>query len=104
MTRPVVLTPLAQADIRKAYVWYEKERPGLGERFIDRVESAIEKIADHPTTYAPIADDVRRVRVEKFPYALWFQIAADGSVVVACLHGKRDRALVKERALKPEPL
>jgi hypothetical protein len=43
--------------------------------------------------------EARKVELERFPYALWYTTEPDESIVIACLHGKRDRVLAKVRAL-----
>jgi plasmid stabilization system protein ParE len=48
LKHPVRLTALAEADIAQAFRWYEAKKPYLGEEFIERVEEAIEKIAQIP--------------------------------------------------------
>ena len=42
--------------------------------------------------------DLERI-AGRFPYALWYVAQGDRSIVVGCLHAKRDRALAKQRAL-----
>jgi plasmid stabilization system protein ParE len=83
LNHSVTLTPLAEADILRAQAWYEAQRPGLGDAFVQRVDAAIVKISRNPTLYAPEIGDVRRVRVPKFPYDLWYRLEPDESVVVA---------------------
>ena len=97
MKHPVRLTSAAEHDVAEAYFWYEAKKPYLGEEFIERVEEAIEKIAENPTLHARLIEDARRVLLKQFPYALWYVVADDGSVVVGCLHHKRDVALAKTR-------
>jgi toxin ParE1/3/4 len=103
LKHPVRLTALAEADIAQAFRWYEAKKPYLGEEFIERVEEAIEKIAQNPTLHAKLIEDVRRVDVRKFPYGIWYRVEDDGSVVIACLHHKREPALAKARALGISP-
>ena len=33
-----VLLPAAKRDVKKAYEWYEEQKSGLGDRFLERVE------------------------------------------------------------------
>ncbi len=94
----VRLTDTAKADIRKAALRCEAEREGLGEKFLDRVDEAIGRIEANPTGYAEVIRDARKANLRQFPYALWFQIKPDNSLVIACLHHRRDSALAKERA------
>lgn len=95
----VVVSPAAEVDIDRAASWYEAQRPGLGEQFLDRVTEALERIEANPQGYAQVYRDLRRVVLRQFAdYALWFRIRSDNSLVVACLSGRRDMRLVKERA------
>lgn len=35
----------AKADIRRAAKWYERQKEGLGKRFVAEVDAALERIA-----------------------------------------------------------
>ena len=93
------LTKIAEADIERVMVWYEQRREGLGGRFHNRAMQAIEKIKQSPLGHSKVIKNARKVELQKFPYALWYIVEPDESVVIGCLHGKRDRILAKERAL-----
>jgi toxin ParE1/3/4 len=95
--KPVHLTRQARADIAEAADYYEQKSEGLGDKFVDRVLEAVEKIAANPHGYAKVFQNLRRCNVPKFAYALWFEIRPDNSLVVACLHAKRSSQLAKER-------
>jgi hypothetical protein len=84
--------------------WYERKKEGLGDRFVDQVENARERIEANPGGYSLAYRQLRKCDLRKFPYALWFEIRPDDSLVVACLHHKRDEALIKQRLIRsPEP-
>ncbi len=38
----------AEADVQRVFAFYEAERPGLGEEFLDRVDQAVLQIAHNP--------------------------------------------------------
>jgi plasmid stabilization system protein ParE len=102
---PVKLTRQASADIEKTAAWYEGQKEGLGIAFVDRVLEAVDTIAQNPKGYRKRIEDVRMAAVPKFPYGLWFRVVPeDGSIVIACLHHKRDVRLAKERALGITPI
>jgi len=65
---------------------------------LDCVAEAVDSIGGHPKAYRKVIRDVRRANLRQFPCALWFRLS-DDAVVIARLHGKRDEALAKERAL-----
>jgi hypothetical protein len=45
MTAPVVYLAEARADMEAAYATYEKHRPGLGDRFLERLRQGIDAIS-----------------------------------------------------------
>jgi hypothetical protein len=61
------------------------------------VLGAIDKIELNPLGYEKIIGDARKAELVQFPYSLWFKIQ-DDAIIIGCLHGRRNRALVKERA------
>ena len=40
---PIVIRPAAAADIEEAFFWYERQRPGLGDEFLAKVNNAYTK-------------------------------------------------------------
>lgn len=94
MSLPVRFSAEASAELEDAAVWYDEQRPGLGEAFIDAVEAAIVLLVDWPQTGTPVdglaADlDVRRAPVSRFPYHLAYLIADDHLRVLAVAHDRR---------------
>lgn len=96
-------TKAAEADLAAAFDWYEQKKPDLGYRFMARVEETLDLIASKPDLMAPRIGEARRVLVEQFPYAIWYVERPDGDLVIACIHGHRDVALVQSRLNEPEP-
>jgi hypothetical protein len=85
----------ALAELRRAAIWYDEQRGGLGEEFIDQIRATLEEVDDHPKGYpiwpgtggSPVP--IRRALVERFPYAIAFEIRADALYVLAVAHAKR---------------
>ena len=94
----IVVTRQAQADIAQAAEWYEAKGEGLGDKFLDQVSDALDRIALNPRGYAAVFRDLRRCVVPRFPYALWFRVQGE-TLIVACLHSKRNPSFAKERAM-----
>ena len=40
----------AAADVEEAYLWYQRQRAGLGEEFLAAVDAVVCDIVTHPTT------------------------------------------------------
>ena len=89
MTRFIV-RPAAAADIDEAYLWYEGQRPGLGNEFLVAAQAMIDAIAEHPYRYPVIRRNTRRALFRRFPYGLYYRIYDEVVVVVACMHGRRN--------------
>lgn len=44
----VVVRPAAAADIDDAWLWYESQRPGLGNDFLLAAQAVVDSIAENP--------------------------------------------------------
>ena len=86
----VWLLSAALADIEAARQWYEAQRPGLGDEFVDAVDDAMESVLAFPAAYPVDYRDARRFLIERFPYCLYYRLESDTVVVVSCLHAARD--------------
>src|SRR5258706_14741619 len=90
--KSLVLWRLAEEDIEGAYSWYEGQRPGLGDEFLDAVRSASLRARSNPLAYAKIKAELRHVRLDRFPYNLIFKIEENAIHVIACMHAHRDHS------------
>ncbi len=97
MNPPVILSPAAAQDFEEAAAWYE-QHARLGERFVERTEEALSRIAAMPELHAMIHQNVRGVRVAGFPYNVYYRILNDRIEVLAVFHNKRDPKTWQSRA------
>lgn len=105
LSRPVEVGALALKDIEQARAWFETQERGLGDAFLDSVNSTIQRLAQNPEQYQVKLLDLRQAPVRPFKHSVWYYVSGDGSVVVACLSDRRDLAVARRRALRPpEPL
>jgi plasmid stabilization system protein ParE len=80
----------ADADMRAAKRWYDDQRPGLGDEFIEEVLRAFEVIQRNPLA-APIrCRGTRRIAVKRFPYGVFYRLGGNQIRVVAVYHDKRE--------------
>lgn len=97
MAAELVLAVEASADLAEAYGWYERQREGLGEDRLLRVNASIEDILRHPEMAAIVQGPYRRALVQRLPYAVFYEFA-DGRVIVhAVLHTATDPAKWRRR-------
>ncbi len=89
MKRPVRFHRLAEREFLEAAQYFERERAGLGEAFIDAVESRIAEIVEFPDAGTILVGDVRRRLVRRFPYSVLYTIRRDHIRLLAVMHAKR---------------
>jgi plasmid stabilization system protein ParE len=57
----IVYDPEAVAEIREAADYYEKFQTGLGQAFLNLMESAIDNLLDDPLRWRKISGQFRRI-------------------------------------------
>ncbi len=97
MAFSVYIKPIVFADADEAIAYYEEQFAGLGKRFYNQFLQSLEAIKQKPFTYSIVKDQVRRCRVEKFPYKIFYVITGDVIFIIGLSHAKRSNAFVKRR-------
>ena len=88
--KQVVVRPAAAADIEDAFLWYERQRNGLGTEFLEALRATMDLVLVHPEAFPVLRRGARRALVQRrFPYGLYFRVEGDVVLLVACLHAKR---------------
>jgi plasmid stabilization system protein ParE len=81
---------LVQDDLRIVLRYYEEEGGQfLADRFFDELEQIIAKVAQHPTKFHLIDDEIRRANLRNFPYHILFRQLGDDVRVLILRHHKR---------------
>jgi plasmid stabilization system protein ParE len=97
MKRRVVFRRGVRSEIVAARNWYERQREGLGDEFIECIEAALDWIGRMPSAAPLIFEDIRGKLVERFPYAIYFRVKPKMIRVLAVVHTSRDPAVWKTR-------
>jgi len=79
----------AASDVALARAWYDAQRSGLGDEFVEALEHLIDLISDLPEAFPEIAVGLRRALLGRFPYAVYYRMDSDLIDVIACLHTRR---------------
>jgi plasmid stabilization system protein ParE len=101
MTRAVIFLPEVNADIGAAYWWYEEKDVGLGDEFLRCLEEAFSRISNHPEHFPVRFDDVRRILVRRFPYAVYFHHDDVNVFVSYVFHTAQNPSKLFERPRNP---
>lgn len=89
--------PDALAEFQQAAVYYEEQETGLGERFIEIVDSAVANVVRNPKMWPVIEDPVRRKLTKIFPYAIIFAENENYILILAVMHCHQDPDYWKSR-------
>lgn len=65
--------PAAEVEHLEQVAYYEAQQVGLGQRYLEQVEHAIDRMCDSPEMYrVERAPGIRRVAISGFPFHLIF--------------------------------
>lgn len=92
MTRRIVLTDAAKADIESAHRWYAELDTALGAAFLAELKFRLDRIAPAPQRFPIVHRSLRKALLRRFPYAVYFRDRGDWIEVTACFHASRDPA------------
>ena len=81
--------PLFDCDVREAANWYDCRSPGLGDRFVDAVRVAVDRVIEDPERFAASSAGVRYVTTATFPYVVLFDIVEESLIILGVLHTAR---------------
>lgn len=86
--------PQARNELRDAAYWYDDREPGLGEKLIDAIDEALDRIQSLPQSAPefPGWDGppvVRSMAVATFPYRVLDFVTDSTLVVLAYVHERR---------------
>lgn len=82
----LIYHPAAEAELIEGAKFYAARASGLGLRFLEAVEAAIQSIKASPTSWQVERDDIRRRRVRQFPYSILYRIVDDELRILTIKH------------------
>lgn len=68
-----------------------------GAAFERETDRQVVRMAENPMQFPIIMADVRRVRLRRFPYSLFYRISDEAVFVIACFHASRDPRVWQSR-------
>lgn len=90
MPYTISLLPGAAEDIQTSYDWYEAQRAGLGELFLDDLETVYKKLELNPETFSWLDAEQRHASLKKFPFVVIFRLIQQEVYVYAVFHTSRN--------------
>jgi toxin ParE1/3/4 len=84
----------AESEAEEAARWYEGQRDGLGNEFLDELARGLETIETSPHAFTRLgsprsAREVRRFVLQRFPFKIIYEVRANEVLVLAVAHARR---------------
>lgn len=83
-------TSAALSELREATLYYEENESGLGLRFLDEIDAAVDRILRFPHAWHSVSARSRRCRTHRFPFGLLYQVRPDEILITAVMDLRRD--------------
>ena len=98
MSFRIILRPAAELDIAEGLEWHERQREGLGHEFLAAIAEVFDRIRVAPELFAAEYKSVRRARLTRFTYVVYYRIRGESVEVIAVQHGSRNPRQWRSRA------
>lgn len=89
--------PEAREELNHSVDFYENIKFKLGVEFLEEVYSTIQRIIQFPQAYPMQSKSTRRCLINRFPFAVIYQIRQDEIFIVAIAHLARKPEYWRER-------
>ena len=77
-------------DIKEAYIYYEENRIGLGERFIVTLDFYFNRITEYPENYQQRKKPYREAFIKDFPFLIIYEITDNKIIVYAVFNTSKN--------------
>jgi plasmid stabilization system protein ParE len=87
----ILVSPIAQKEIIEAIEFYQSRSKQAPAHFIQSVENSYKRLKLNPN-YSIRYKNVRSVKINKFPFSLFFVILEKDKTIeiISCFHNKRN--------------
>jgi len=85
----IIVRREAQLEVQEAFHYYQGKSEGLGFEFMRSLDASLQSAKRSPFVYQKIYQEIRRILLRKFPYAVFYIAEERRIVVIACFHQRR---------------
>lgn len=90
MIYKLLIRPLATVEIIDAFDWYDLQKEGLGNEFLQELESFYKTLLQNPNTYSYYDKPIRQGKINRFPYILVYEVFDNTIVVYSVFMAKQN--------------
>jgi plasmid stabilization system protein ParE len=84
-------------ELQGAARYYEERQIGLGVRFLDAVEEAIERIASDPRAWTSVDEGIHRCLTRVFPFGILYSLEGEFVLILVVAHLAREPGYWRSR-------
>lgn len=89
--------PHAEDELVESARFYDGRVGGLGADFLDAVDATVEQILSSPERFPVVEHEIRRCRVKRFPYCLYYRYVPGTIRILVVMHHSRHPDYWKNR-------
>jgi toxin ParE1/3/4 len=94
----VVYHSAVEMELIEAARFYEQKLPGLGRRFLDEFDAAVQQILSAPRRWHSVDGVRRRFLMARFPFGIYYRLAEDELRILVLKHHCRHPGYGGERS------
>lgn len=87
----------AQQDLVDGYHFYEQQRQGIGQYFLDNLYADIESLATTAGIHPIIFKQYHRLLAKKFPFAIYYKTSNQTVYIYAILDCRRNPTWIRKK-------
>lgn len=93
----LLISNVAFNETNDAYIYYENQQNGLGERFLKSIEEAYYNLSHTPQHYGYIdtQKELRDIKIRNFPFIIIFQIITNQVLILRVFNTNRNPLSLK---------
>lgn len=93
----IIILPPAREKARDAKKYYNQQREGLGDEFLDAVNEAVRRVERFPNAWSRLSQRTRRCRTKRFLYGIVYAQCGTDIVILAVMHLRRKPGYWRDR-------
>lgn len=95
--KPIIFLAGAEEDLVGALAYYGRISPNLHTRLMNELKTTLARIAQAPSRWQKIDAGIRKLAMDRFPYAVLYQDEEAEIRIVAIAHFKREPGYWKKK-------
>lgn len=92
MIHLVLIPEQVYEELDRVFGYYEERQPGLGERFLDDWEHAMDHLEKRPYIHQIQFRKFRSIQFSRFPFLIIYKIEKESILIYKLIHAKRNPA------------